>query len=211
MSDDLFNDALSASPIIAILRGLTPGEAAPVGRALLDAGVRIIEVPMNSPEPLKSIEALRAALGERALIGAGTVLTTQDAASVAGAGGQLCVSPNANPAVIAATRALGLASVPGAYTASEFFTALAAGASALKLFPATPAARKNFRHMKAVLPAGTRVIAVGGVTSQNARGCLEEGFAGVGAGTELYVPGRSADEVSAAAKRLVGAMATRRR
>ncbi|MEQ8179393.1 MAG: 2-dehydro-3-deoxy-6-phosphogalactonate aldolase [Amphiplicatus sp.] len=208
-SSGLFDTAFDACPIVAIIRGVTPGEAASVGRALYDAGIRIIEVPMNSPEPLKSIEVLSSALGEKAVIGAGTVLTVEEAEAVASAGGRLCVSPNTDPAVIKATRSLNLVSIPGVFSPTEAFAALAAGADLLKLFPASSAGRDVFRNMKAVLPPGTRVIAVGGVTFENAGECLAEGFAGVGAGAELYKPRRTIEEIYASAKRLVSSLMLR--
>ncbi len=150
-------------PLIAILRGVTPDAVGGIGAALIDAGIDRIEVPLNSPEPLESIRILAGRFGDRAEIGAGTVLTVAEVAAVAAAGGRMIVSPNADPDVIRATRAAGLASYPGVFTATEAFAALKAGASALKLFPASLMGTDGFRALAAVLPRDVPVYAVGGV------------------------------------------------
>lgn len=199
--------AIDTFPVIAILRGVSPEEAGPVGQALFEAGIRIIEVPLNSPRPIESIEILRADLGDGAIIGAGTVLSPEQVADVAAAGGSICVSPNMDPAVIRAACDRGLTPVPGVYSPTEAFSAIYAGAKIIKLFPASVSGRENFRAMKAVLPNGIRVIAVGGVSHENAHDCIVEGFAGLGVGTELYRPGRTLEDIRASAERLVSAVA----
>jgi 2-dehydro-3-deoxyphosphogalactonate aldolase len=183
-------------PLVAILRGLTPDEALPIARALYGAGFRLIEVPLNSPEPLRSIAAIRAALADDALVGAGTVLTPQSVADVRAAGGELIVMPHADTAVIRAAKAAGAVCMPGVATPTEAFAALEAGADALKLFPAeliTPAALKA---MRAVLPAGTPLYPVGGITPEGMAVYRTAGAAGFGLGSALYVPGRAAADVA---------------
>ncbi|RMF34271.1 MAG: 2-dehydro-3-deoxy-6-phosphogalactonate aldolase [Alphaproteobacteria bacterium] len=191
--------------IIAILRGLRPGEAVGIGRALVGAGITRIEVPLNSPEPFDSIALLAEALSGRAQIGAGTVLSAEDVEKVAAAGGTLIVSPDCNPAVIEATRAIGLASYPGVATASECFTALRHGANGLKLFPAFLIGTKGLAALRAVLPAGTETWAVGGVGLEDFADWLAAGVTGFGVGSALYKPGLSADEVRARAEAMVAA------
>jgi len=191
--------------IIAILRGLRPGEAVGIGRALVGAGITRIEVPLNSPEPFDSIALLAEALSGRAQIGAGTVLSAEDVEKVAAAGGTLIVSPDCNPAVIEATRAIGLASYPGVATASECFTALRHGANGLKLFPAFLIGTKGLAALRAVLPAGTETWAVGGVGLEDFADWLAAGVTGFGIGSALYKPGLSADEVRARAEAMVAA------
>ena len=190
-----FDFAFSECPVVAIIRGVEPSNVIEVGSALFDAGVRIIEVPLNSPNPFESIEKLKQHFNDRAIIGAGTVLNRDEVAAVAKVGGEICVSPNVNKDVIEATLSAGMISMPGVYTATEAFTAIAAGARMLKLFPATAEARENFNAMKAVLPDEIGVLAVGGVSYENVAECLQLGFAGIGVGSEFYKPGRSADEI----------------
>ena len=200
-------ETLDALPLIAILRGLRPDEAVEVGEALLAAGFRTLEVPLNSPEPLVSIRRLRDALGDRALVGAGTVLTAEQARAVAGAGGQICISPNTNVDVIRTAKAVGMISLPGMFTPSEAFAALDAGADGLKLFPAELASPKAVKAMRAVLPGGTRFYVVGGVAADGMGPWLEAGATGFGIGSSIYKPGRSADEVGAVARAFVEAWA----
>ena len=200
-----WNDVLQTLPLVAILRGLTPDESVEVGEALVAAGFRCLEVPLNSPSPLDSIRRLRQALGERAIVGAGTVLSAGAVREVASAGGQIIISPNTNPAVIAETKAAGLISFPAFFTPSEAFTAIDAGADALKLFPADTAGPATLKAMKAVLPPATPVFPVGGVEPGNVAAWRTAGADGFGLGSGLYKPGRSVAEVRAVADAFVAA------
>jgi 2-dehydro-3-deoxyphosphogalactonate aldolase len=190
-----FETHLADCPLVAILRGLEPGEAVPVGEALVAAGIRIIEVPLNSPEPFHSIRALADALQGRALVGAGTVLDTLSVARVKDAGGRLVVAPNTDAQVISAAVNAGMVAAPGYFTPSEAFTALGAGAQALKLFPAEAASPAVLKAQRAVLPKGVPVLVVGGVQPDRMRPWIEAGANGFGLGSGLFAPGRSADEV----------------
>lgn len=176
------------------MRGIAPAEAESIGEAVREAGIRIIEVPLNSPDPLVSIERLARRLGDSMLVGAGTVLTVQQVADVKGAGGQLIVSPDTNGDVIAATAAAGMVSCPGYFTPSEAFRALDSGATALKIFPAEGASPAVLKAHLAVLPREVRVLAVGGIQPDNMRQWLDAGAGGFGLGSGLYKPGRSAAE-----------------
>jgi 2-dehydro-3-deoxyphosphogalactonate aldolase len=191
--------------LIAILRGLAPDEAVDVGAALVDAGITIIEVPLNSPDPLLSIEAMATAFGARAMIGAGTVLTAEDAKAVAGAGGRLIVSPNVDAEVIGATIDLGLESWPGALTPSECFAALKAGATGLKVFPAFQMGIEGLKAVRAVLPADAQMYMVGGVGPSDFASWRAAGADGFGIGSALYKPGRSAADIGKIAADMAGA------
>lgn len=202
---DRFEAAFAACPLVAILRGLTPDEAPAVGEALVGAGFTLVEVPLNSPDPLRSIATLAERLAGRALVGAGTVLTPTQVGEVASAGGTLVVSPNADPAVIGATVAAGLVSLPGYQTPTEAFACLAAGATALKLFPADVATPLALRAHRAVLPPDTRVLAVGGVLPETIAGWRQAGADGFGLGSNLYRPGKAAADVARDAAAYVAA------
>lgn len=204
--DQRFFDTFALCPLVAILRGIRPDEVTGVADALIDSGIGLIEIPLNSPDPLRSIERLAAHCGDRALVGAGTVLTLADVADVAAAGGQLVVSPNSNPEVIAATRAAGMISVPGFFTPTEAFAAIEAGAHALKLFPAEAATPAVLKAQRAVLPAGLPVCVVGGVTVDAIGDWMAAGASGFGLGGSLYRPGYSAAQVAENAAAFVAAM-----
>lgn len=194
---------LDECPLIGIIRGVTPHEAEAVGQAMFDAGIRIIEVPLNSPDPLSSIQRLAKKLGDQALVGGGTVLTVEEVDQVRNAGGRLVVSPSTNARVIAATAAAGLVSCPGFFTPSEAFAALEAGATALKLFPAEAATPVVLKAQLAVIPAQVPVIVVGGVKPDNMRPWIDAGARGFGLGGGLYTAGQSADETAAKARAYV--------
>jgi 2-dehydro-3-deoxyphosphogalactonate aldolase len=194
-----------APAIVAILRGVQPNEVLDIAQAVLDAGIRLIEVPLNSPQPLASIERLAAAFGEHALLGAGTVLAVHDVDAVAAAGGRLIVAPNTDPAVIARAIERGLDVLPGFMTPTEGFAALAAGARDLKLFPGGSPGPAHLRAVREVLPADCRVWAVGGVSASNLGDWLTAGASGVGIGGSLYRAGASATAVRESAEHFVTA------
>lgn len=181
-------------PIVAIIRGVKPDEAEAIGEALFTAGIRIIEVPLNSPDPLDSIGRLAARLGDRALIGAGTVLSANDVAAVRDAGGRLIVSPNTEIEVIQASVAAGLVSCPGFFTPSEAFVAIQAGAAALKFFPAEAGSPAVVKAQRAVLPRDVPILAVGGVTGESLGAWLAAGADGAGVSSAFYRPGQSAEQ-----------------
>ncbi|MBV8603827.1 MAG: 2-dehydro-3-deoxy-6-phosphogalactonate aldolase [Pelomonas sp.] len=203
--DPRFTAAFAALPLVAILRGVTPAEVEPIALGLYAAGFRLIEVPMNSPDALASIARLAKALPADALLGAGTVLDVATVHAVAAAGGQLIVMPHADTAVIAAAKAAGLVCVPGAATPTEAFAAVAAGADALKLFPAELVTPSVLRAMRAVLPRGLALLPVGGITPVGMAAYRAAGAAGFGLGSALYAPGMDAAEVAARARDFVAA------
>lgn len=203
-----FEDAFARCPLIAILRGVRPDEVEAIGEALVEGGITLIEVPMNSPDPLASVARLAERLGERAVVGAGTVLNVGVVDAVRDAGGEMVISPNTDTGVIAASAAHGLVSLPGFFTPSEAFAALHAGATALKLFPAEAAGPATLRAIRAVLRAGTRVLPVGGIAPDTLAPWVAAGAAGFGLGSALYKPGMSAAEVGERARAFVAALAT---
>lgn len=192
--------------LVAILRGVTPDTVLEVGECLLQCGIATLEVPLNSPEPLASIALLQRHFGSRAVIGAGTVLTPDQVEAVARAGATLVLSPDMNPEVIARSRALGLRSVPGVATPTEAFRALAAGADALKMFPADMLGVASLKAWRSVLPAGTAIYAVGGIDAGNAAAFLAAGAAGVGVGGWLYKPGKALAQIRDSALQLVACL-----
>lgn len=204
-------DLLNEMPLVAILRGVTPDRAAAVGEALYSAGIRVIEVPLNSPEPFESIARLCKRLGKSCLIGAGTVLDATDVDRARDCGGQLIVSPNTDSRVIARALSLKMVSMPGFATATEAFGAIAAGATRLKLFPAASYGPAHVTAMRAVLPDQVKIYAVGGVGAEQIDKWLGAGAAGFGLGSELFKPGYSMADIAARAGRVVEAFANARR
>lgn len=203
----LFRACFGACPLVAIIRGVEPEEAEAIGQAIYNSGIRIIEVPLNSPRPLESIRRLAAKFADRALIGAGTVLRPEQVAEVAEAGGRIVVSPSTDAATIEATVAAGLVSCPGYFTPSEAFAALRAGAHLLKLFPAEAAPPAMVKAQRAVLPADIPLLIVGGVSPDKMAAYRDAGADGFGLGSGLYRPGQRPAEVAAQAAAFVRAAA----
>jgi 2-dehydro-3-deoxyphosphogalactonate aldolase len=203
-----FESAFAELPLVAILRGLDPDEAVAIGQALVDGGFRLIEVPLNSPQPLRSIEALARALPQ-AFVGAGTVLAAGDVRAVHAAGGRMVVAPNFDAAVVAETVRLGAVALPGVATPSEACAALAAGAAALKLFPAEMIPPAAVKAMRAVLAPGTRLLPVGSITLDNLEAYRAAGADGFGIGSSLYRPGIGAGEIRERARRWAAAWRAR--
>lgn len=196
---------MAALPLVAILRGIAPDEAQAVGEALVQAGFSIIEVPLNSPQPLDSIARLRRALPASVLVGAGTVLRVDDVQRVKDAGGEIIVMPHADTEVIRTAKAAGLLCVPGVATPTEAFAAVAAGADAVKLFPAELITPAVVKAMRAVLPRELKLLPVGGITPDNMAPFVRAGASGFGLGSALYSPGQSAQAVAENARRFVQA------
>jgi 2-dehydro-3-deoxyphosphogalactonate aldolase len=197
---------LHRSPLIAILRGVKPSEVESIGAALEEAGIAIVEVPLNSPEPLKSIELLSQSFGDRMLIGAGTLTNASQVESVASAGGRLIVTPHADVAIVRAAKAAGLTAVPGFFNPTEAFALLQAGADGIKLFPADVLGPAMLKAMRAVLPKDAIVIPVGGVGAAQIPAWLSAGAQGFGLGSSLYKPGDNSEAVKAKAKALVAVL-----
>lgn len=200
-----FATASAALPLVAILRGLQPEEAEAIGQGLYHAGFRLIEVPLNSPDPFNSIATLRRALPDDALVGAGTVLSVEQVAQLKACGGELVVMPHADTTVIRAAKGAGLLCVPGVATPTEAFAALAAGADALKLFPAELVTPQILKAIRVVLPKDVRLLPVGGIRPDTMKPYLEAGAGGFGLGSALYAPGMSCEQVVKRAKDFVAA------
>jgi 2-dehydro-3-deoxyphosphogalactonate aldolase len=194
---------LARCPLVAILRGVRPEEVEAIGDALLAEGIAIIEVPLNSPEPIESIRRLATRCGDRALVGAGTVLDPADCARIAAAGGKLVVTPHADPEVVRAAKAAGMLAVPGFMTPAEAFSLLRAGADGLKLFPAEAASPAVVKALLAVLPKGTAILPVGGIEASNMAPWRAAGAAGFGIGSAIYRPGDTAEVVARKARALL--------
>ncbi|EWY41778.1 2-dehydro-3-deoxy-6-phosphogalactonate aldolase [Skermanella stibiiresistens SB22] len=211
MTDTDLNSRLDAAfatlPLVAILRGLTPPEAEPAAQALYDRGFRLIEVPLNSPSPFDSIAAIRRLLPRDAIVGAGTVMTTDQVGTLAGIGADIVVMPHADTEVIRAAKAAGMACLPGVMTPTEAFAALKAGADALKLFPAELISPRIVKAMRAVMPPATRLLPVGGVTPDTMREYRAAGVAGFGLGSALYTPGMPLSQLVERADLFVAAWA----
>lgn len=195
-----FDTAFARCPLVAILRGVQPNEVVPIGEALVEAGFTLVEVPLNSPKPYESIARLAQALEGRAAVGAGTVLDSEAVAAVAEAGGTLIIAPNTDGEVIAEAVCRELVPIPGVATPSEAFTALRAGAAALKLFPAEALSPAVLKAMRAVLPSDVRLLPVGGITPDAMAPWAAAGAAGFGLGSALYRPGMSAEDVGESAR-----------
>ncbi len=202
---EAFDTAFARCPLVAILRGVQPHEVEAIGDALIDAGFTIVEVPLNSPDPYESIARLAKRLDGYAAVGAGTVLNVEAVDLVEAAGGTLIISPNADTRVIAAAAQRGLVAMPGIATPTEAFAALEAGAAALKLFPAEAASPGVMKAMRAVLPAGVRMLPVGGIVPSVLEDWHKAGAAGYGLGSALYVPGMDAATVGERARAFVTA------
>ena len=205
MTADAFTEWLEPLPLIAILRGVKPEEILDIGQVLVDAGFRIIEVPLNSPEPLSSIEKLSARFGDQILTGAGTVLNPASVPGIETAGGRLIVMPHADAQVVQAARSRGMYALPGFATATEAFRMLEAGADAIKLFPAEAASPQVLNAIRAVLPSGTAVVPVGGITPDKLAAYWQAGASGFGLGSALYKAGMSASQVAENAERFANA------
>jgi 2-dehydro-3-deoxyphosphogalactonate aldolase len=204
---EMFDRYFGECPLVAIIRGVTPNDAEEIGHALFEGGIRIIEVPLNSPDPLASIRKIADALGNQALVGAGTVVQIEDVARVKDAGGRIVVSPNMDPRIISATIAAGMVSSPGIFTPTEAFSAIHCGAHAIKLFPAEAASPKVVKSIRAVLPPDVRLLIVGGVTPDTMQPWLDAGADGFGLGGGIYKAGQSRQATLEKARAYVAALA----
>jgi 2-dehydro-3-deoxyphosphogalactonate aldolase len=200
-----FADAISECGLIAILRGITSGEVEAVGQALFDAGIRVAEIPLNSPDPFTSIQKVSTAFKGKLIVGAGTVLSSQDVNLLKAHGGEISVSPDCNETVIARAKELGMEPVPGVFTSSEAFTAIRAGATHLKLFPAEAAGPATVKAWRAVLPKNVSIHAVGGITPSSMQSWIDVGVAGFGIGSNIYKLGYTSADVAKSAKEFVTA------
>jgi 2-dehydro-3-deoxyphosphogalactonate aldolase len=200
-----FADVISECGLIAILRGITTTEVEAVGQALAEAGIRVAEIPLNSPDPFTSIEKMAGVFKSKFIVGAGTVLSVQDVNMLKAHGGQISVSPDCNEAVIARARELGLEPLPGVFTPTEAFAAIRAGATHLKLFPAEAASPLTVKAWRAVLPKHVRIYAVGGITPANMQDWVDAGVAGFGIGSNIYKRGFTPADVAKSAKEFVAA------
>jgi 2-dehydro-3-deoxyphosphogalactonate aldolase len=210
MKTEPFGTWLARCPLVAILRGITPAEAPDIGAALVEAGFCIIEVPLNSPDPYASIALLSKQFGDKAVVGAGTVMDPEQVTKVAEAGGRIIVMPHADERVVSAAKRLNLYATPGFATPTEAFRMIGAGADGLKLFPAEASPPKVLKALRAVLPRDMPVLPVGGITPDSMRDYLAAGADGFGLGSALYKPGDSADKVAAAARQFVAALGAQR-
>ncbi|MEH3146699.1 MAG: 2-dehydro-3-deoxy-6-phosphogalactonate aldolase [Methylobacterium frigidaeris] len=199
-------DWLKRCPLVAILRGVRPDEVEAIGDVLVEAGIAVLEVPLNSPDPFESVRRLAGRLGDRALVGAGTVRREEEVAALAEAGGRVMVTPHADPALVRAAKARGLVTMPGFLTPAEAFALLDAGADALKLFPAEAGGPPMLRALRAVLPPGTPLLPVGGVDAASLPAWRAAGAAGYGCGSSLYRPGDTPDIVAGKAQALLAAL-----
>ena len=205
MLPELFRESLRRFPLIAILRGVSADEVVELGNVLLECGFRVIEVPLNSPRPLQSIQRLRESLPADCIVGAGTVLSATQVREVASAGGQIIVMPHSDPSVIRAAKDAGLICAPGVVTPTEAFAALAAGADALKLFPAELVSPAVLAAMRSVLPPSTLMLPVGGITPESMQAYRKAGASGFGLGSALYRAGQSLEQTTLNARRFVQA------
>lgn len=206
-----FDEAAAECGLVAILRGITPAEAVDVGAALAEAGLRVVEVPLNSPDPFASIERLASAFAGRLVVGAGTVLEPSDINLLKSHKGDIAVSPDCNPAVIARAKEAGIVPLPGVFTPTEAFAAIRAGAQHLKLFPAEAASPGTVKAWRAVLPKKVKLYAVGGITPGNMQPWIDAGVSGFGIGSNIYKPGMSAADVGRAAVAFMDAWKALRR
>ncbi len=200
-----FADAVSECGLIAILRGITANEVEAVGQALFDAGIRVAEIPLNSPDPFASIQKMSMAFDSKLIVGAGTVLSAQDVNLLKAHGGEISVSPDCNEAVIARAKELDIEPLPGVFTPTEAFAAIRAGATHLKLFPAEAASPITVKAWRAVVPKHVRIYAVGGITPANMQGWIDAGVAGFGIGSNIYKQGSTTADVAKSAKEFVTA------